>query len=139
MSLNVGRFVPVRFLALISHFVILVTVLWSVNATVNSCLPTGYSQTDFETFKERLTIGFSLAIALIAIEMIGFLLGISMFVTSIALISTLAHVVASILLAMFVLDSWECQSYWYIFGFCSATPAFFELVALMLYGLGKRR
>jgi len=37
-SLSIGRFVPVRFLALLAHFIILVTLLWSLVIILTSHL-----------------------------------------------------------------------------------------------------
>ncbi|XP_012562629.1 transmembrane protein 107 [Hydra vulgaris] len=134
-----GSFIPVRFLALISHFVILVTVFWSLDITLKTCLLTGYTDQEYADQERKLTIGFSISIALFIFEMLSFLSGVSMFHSSVAMISIITHVSASISLSMFVLEYWTCDRFWYIFGFCSAFPASLELVTLMLFMICKKR
>lgn len=135
----VGKFIPVRFLALIAHFVILVILLWSLDSSLKTCLPVGYTQDEYDQANTELTVGLSVAIALFGFEMISFLMGISMFVASVAMISIFTHVCAAVTLSLFILESWECQRYWYIFGFCSALPALFEISVLLLFLMGKRK
>ena len=57
---------------------------------------------------------------------------------SIALLSITAHATASVALAYFALDVWDCNLYWWIFGFCSGLPALLE-VLLMVGVLGLKK
>ena len=139
MHHGVGSFIPVRFLALIAHSVLLITMLWSRKSTLDTCLPPEYTTQQYNDMHETMTIGFALALALLGVEVLGFLFGVSMFVFGLAIISILAHCFGVVTLTLFILRAWSCQRYWYIFGFCSAVPAFFEIVAIVLFMLKKRR
>ena len=79
-----------------------------------------------------------MAVFLLLLELLGFLSGVSMFSPSAALLSTVAHASASVALAYFCLDVWDCHLYWWVFAFCSALPALFE-VLLMIGVLSTKR
>jgi len=135
----VGSFIPIRFLSLTAHFVILVTLLWSLESNLKACLPLQYTQDEYNVQNTNLTVGLSVAIAFYAFEMLSFLFGISMFITSVSLLSTFCHICASVTLSLYTLEGWKCTDYWYIFAFCSAIPMFFESVVVLMFLLGKKR
>ncbi|XP_002403792.3 transmembrane protein 107 [Ixodes scapularis] len=119
--------VPARFLTLSAHFVLLVTLLWAREDNIRACLPWGFSDADYARKDTEIVVGLSLAILLVVFELVGFFSGISMFFPSQALLSIAAHCAASIALAYYVVESWGCAGYWWIFAFCSVLPAFAEL------------
>ena len=43
----------------------------------------------------------------------------------------LCHSSASVALAYFVFDSWDCELYWPVFALCSGLPALTELCAII--------
>ena len=89
-------------------------------------------------FKNFFT-GLGAGIGLLVIEFMGFLSGLSMFgAPSITLISITTHATASVALAYFALDVWDCDLYWWIFGSCSALPALLEIF-LMIGVLGLKK
>ena len=47
------------------------------------------------------------------------------------LTATACHTSASVTLAFFLFDQWECDTYWYVFGFCSALPAVTEIIVII--------
>lgn len=48
-----------------------------------------------------------------------------------SLFSTVAHVAGAVALSMYILESWQCDSFWYIFAFGSCLPAVTEIFVLV--------
>ncbi|KAE8747546.1 hypothetical protein FOCC_FOCC005707 [Frankliniella occidentalis] len=128
---SINRLVPTRFLTLIAHFTIAVIALWAKDENVKASLPVDHTVNDFNAKAYEMTVGLSLAIAFIGLELIGFLSGVSFFMPFISLISIAAHSSATVLLAHFLFDVWNCEVYWWIFTLCSALPATLELGAFV--------
>nr|XP_033781288.1 transmembrane protein 107 isoform X6 [Geotrypetes seraphini] len=121
----VNSLVPSRFLTLIAHLVIVITIFWS------RVLPVHPSKI--------MIVALSVTLGLFAVELVGFLSGVSMFNNAQSLLSLCAHCSASICLSFFVFQKWECFTYWYILGFCSALPACIEIILFIaVFGLKKK-
>uniref|UniRef100_A0A670K8D0 Transmembrane protein 107 n=1 Tax=Podarcis muralis TaxID=64176 RepID=A0A670K8D0_PODMU len=128
--------VPSRFLTLTAHLVIVITIFWSRNFRFSRDTrrnpPCG-----FPPF--RMVVALSVTLGLFAVELAGFLSGVSMFNNVQSLLSLAAHCSASICLSFFVFERWEMVTYWYIMGFCSALPAAVEiLLFISVLGLKKK-
>ncbi|XP_040271124.1 transmembrane protein 107 isoform X2 [Bufo bufo] len=131
--------VPSRFLTLTAHLVIVITIFWSRENNVLACLPLDYTQEQFKAADTELIVALSVTLGMFVIEFAGFFSGVSMFSNSQSLLSLAAHCSASVSLALFVTQKWECTSYWYIFGFCSALPAFTEIIIFIaVFGLKQK-
>ncbi|XP_069678837.1 transmembrane protein 107-like [Periplaneta americana] len=115
--------IPARFLTLTSHLVISIVILWSRHENVKACLPFEYTTEDYSKKDIEMLTGLTIAITLIAFELLTFLMGITMFMPSTAMVSIAAHSSASVLLAYFLFDEWDCNLYWWVFAFCSMLPA----------------
>ncbi len=102
------------------------------------CMYRGTTRTGSIFQDVELSAGLGAAIGLLAVELLGFLSGISMFSPTAALLSTAAHASASVALAYFCLDAWDCGLYWWVFATCSALPAACELL-LMVGVLSTKR
>jgi len=120
-----------RFLILIAHLVIVITMFWSRDLNARSCLKPNASDSEVTEAVGFLTTLLSCTCAMFAIELGSFLFGVSMFNTSQSLLSIGAHTSACITLSFFILDHWACYTYWYIFWFCSFIPAFMEFCILL--------
>jgi len=94
-------------------------------------LPLQYTDSEYHAKDTQLIIGLALTIALIVFELFGFFFGISMFAPLTSLISIVFHTAACISLFYFVFDAWDCDLYWWIFGFCSVLPAFAEMLVMI--------
>ncbi|CAH1776241.1 unnamed protein product [Owenia fusiformis] len=129
--MGVSGLVPARFLTLTAHLILVIVILWSREENVKSCLPLTYTQDEY-TFKDnQLIIGLSVALGLFVLELVGFFGGFSTFMPSQAMISTAAHASGAVAMSFFIFDLWECDTYWWIFGFCSAFPALTEIIVLL--------
>ncbi|XP_047214439.1 transmembrane protein 107 like isoform X1 [Girardinichthys multiradiatus] len=135
----VSSLVPARFLTLIAHLVIVITIFWSRENNVKACLPLGFTQEQYDTEDKKLVVALGVTLGLFAIELAGFFSGVSMFNSSQSLLSLAAHCSASVSLSFFVFEKWECWTYWVIFACCSVLPAFVEvLLFIAVFGLKKK-
>ncbi|XP_029437332.1 transmembrane protein 107 isoform X3 [Rhinatrema bivittatum] len=135
----ISSLVPSRFLTLVAHLVIVITIFWSRENNVLACLPPTYTKEEYSSRDTEMIVALSVTLGLFAVELAGFLSGVSMFNNTQSLISLSAHCSASISLSFFVFQKWECFTYWYILGFCSALPAFIEVILFIaVFGLKKK-
>uniref|UniRef100_A0A3B3D8S6 Transmembrane protein 107 n=1 Tax=Oryzias melastigma TaxID=30732 RepID=A0A3B3D8S6_ORYME len=111
--------VPARFLTIIAHLVIVITIFWSRDNNVKACLPLEFTQEQYDTEDRKLVVALSVTLGLFAVELAGFFSGVSMFNSSQGLLSTGAHASASVALLFFLFEQWECDIYWWIFAICS--------------------
>eukprot|EP00090_Calanus_glacialis_P020264 TRINITY_DN31182_c0_g1_i1.p1 TRINITY_DN31182_c0_g1~~TRINITY_DN31182_c0_g1_i1.p1 ORF type:complete len:140 (-),score=35.89 TRINITY_DN31182_c0_g1_i1:75-494(-) len=136
--LQASGLVPARFLTLISHLVLTLTVLMAREDNVLACLPLDHTQVEFARKDTELAAGLGVAIGLMAIEMVGFLSGLSMFSPVQSLLSIALHASATVSMAYLILDVWDCGLFWWIFGLCSCFPAVVELTIMVgVLGLKK--
>ena len=127
-----------RFLTLISHFVLTLTVLMGREENVLACLPLDHTELDLTRKDTELAAGLGVTIALLGIEMIGFMSGLTMFSPLQSLLSIGTHATATIALAYLLLDIWDCDLFWWIFSVCSCFPAVVELTIIVgVLGLKK--
>ncbi|ELU14885.1 hypothetical protein CAPTEDRAFT_96181 [Capitella teleta] len=89
----VSGLVPARFLCMIAHLVLTIVILLSRDSNVKACLPLNYSPNEYDSkdteFPSRLIVGLSVALGLLVFELVGFMGGISMFMSSQAMICIL--------------------------------------------------
>ncbi|XP_068179679.1 transmembrane protein 107 like isoform X2 [Antennarius striatus] len=135
----IGSLVPARFLTLIAHLVIVITIFWSRENNVKACLPLDFTQEEYDKEDKKLMVALAVTIGMFAIELAGFFSGVSMFNSSQGLLSLTVHCSASVSLSFFVFERWECWTYWVIFAICSVLPAFVEiLLFIAVFGLKKK-
>ncbi|XP_055045401.1 transmembrane protein 107 like [Misgurnus anguillicaudatus] len=135
----VSSLVPSRFLTLIAHLVIVIIIFWSRENSVKACLPLDYTNEEYRSEDTRLVVALSVTLGLFAVELIGFLSGISMFNNNQALLSIGCHASGSVALLFFMFEQWTCSIYWWIFGFCSVIPALYEIILfIVVCGLKKK-
>ena len=68
--LQASGLVPTRFLTLISHLVLTLTVLMAREDNVLACLPLDHTPVEFSRKDTELAAGLGVAIGLMAIEMV---------------------------------------------------------------------
>ncbi|XP_073794587.1 transmembrane protein 107 like isoform X2 [Danio rerio] len=135
----VSSLVPARFLTLIAHLVIVIIIFWSREYSVRACLPLDYTNEEYTAEDTRLVVALSVTLGLLAIELVGFLCGISMFNNNQALLSIGCHSSGSVALLFFMFEQWTCSIYWWIFSFCSVIPALYEMVIVVVVFGCKRK
>lgn len=135
----INSLVPARFLTIIAHLVIVITIFWSRENNVKACLPLDFTQEEYDIEDKKLVVALGVTLGLFAIELAGFFSGVSMFNSSQSLLSTGVHASASVALLFFLFEQWECDIYWWILALCSFLPAFVEvLLFVAVFGLKKK-
>ncbi|XP_029360695.1 transmembrane protein 107 like isoform X3 [Echeneis naucrates] len=128
----VSSLVPARFLTIIAHLVIVITIFWSRENNVKASLPLEFTQEEYDYEDRRLVVALAVTLGLFAVELAGFFSGVSMFNSSQGLLSLAVHCSASVSLSFFVFDKWECWTY-------CVLPAFVEiLLFIAVFGLKKK-
>ncbi|XP_059574986.1 transmembrane protein 107 isoform X2 [Alligator mississippiensis] len=131
--------VPWRFLALVAHLVIVIGAFWAREDNVRASLPLDHTPEEYGRRDTELVVALSVTLGLFAVELAGFLSGVSMFNPLQGLLSLGAHCGAAISLSLFLSAHWESASYWYILGTCSALPAAGEILLFVsVFGLKKK-
>ncbi|RZF42464.1 hypothetical protein LSTR_LSTR013228 [Laodelphax striatellus] len=133
MSMSVlcaDALIPSRFLTLIAHLTITVVILSARDEVVTASLPYDYEEDDnYQSRKSfEILIGLSLAIGLLAIELTGFIFGLSMFMPAASVLSIGCHASAAIALSYALFDSWDSSLYWAVFALCSVPPGLVEMI-----------
>ncbi|XP_052052847.1 transmembrane protein 107 isoform X1 [Apodemus sylvaticus] len=136
---RISGLVPSRFLTLLAHLVVVITLFWSRESNIQACLPLKFTPEEYEKQDNQLLAALCLTLGLFAVELAGFLSGVSMFNSTQSLLSIAAHCSAAVALSFFIFEQWECTTYWYIFAFCSACPAVTETALFIaVFGLKKK-
>ncbi|XP_075715352.1 transmembrane protein 107 isoform X1 [Rhinoderma darwinii] len=134
----ISSLVPSRFLTLIAHLVIVITIFWSRENNVLACLPADYTQEQFKAADTELIVALSVTLGMFVIELAGFFSGVSMFNNTQSVLSIGAHASASVALLFYLFEGWPCAVYWWIFALCSVLPAFTEII-IFIAVLGLKR
>ncbi|XP_064357167.1 transmembrane protein 107 isoform X2 [Dromaius novaehollandiae] len=135
---SLGVLVPARFLALTAHLVTVLTILWARDPHVLASLPLEFSPEEYARVDTELLVALGVTLGLLALELGGFLSGLSMFHRPQALLSAMAHGGTTLALLLFLAERWDCGAYWGLLGAGSALPAATELL-LMGVVLGCKR
>ncbi|KAG8507083.1 Transmembrane protein 107, partial [Galemys pyrenaicus] len=164
---QISGLVPSRFLTLLAHLVVVITLFWSRDSNIQACLPLTFTPEEYEKQDIQLVVALSVTLGLFAVELAGFFSGVSMFnstqrqaadsglcnmvreqevnlnpkafLDSGVFQAIGAHCSASVALSFFIFERWECTTYWYIFAFCSALPAVTEMALFVsVFGLKKK-
>jgi len=118
-----------------AHLIIVLIIFWSRDGNIKACLPaTASGQPSPDQYAQKdteLIVGLSVTLGLFIIEFAGFFGGISMFMPTQSLLSISAHLSAAVTLSYFVFETWSCDMFWYVFGFCSCMPAIFEIFLMI--------
>ncbi|CAI8029682.1 Transmembrane protein 107, partial [Geodia barretti] len=131
--------VPARFLSLTAHLVLTIMLYWSREPHISACTSADADESSSEYKRKDLQLLLALSFTLLctAVEFGGFFLGLSMFTSLPSIFSITSHVSACISLALFIVNEWSCDDYWFIFGFCSV-PSFIVEVAVISWTLKCR-
>jgi len=109
---SIKGLIPARFLVMIAHLVIIITMFWSLTPNVQACLPVPYTAEEFNNAETFLIVLLSITLGLFCVELGGFMSGVSMFNVSQSLLSVAAHAGACVALSFFLFDEYACSDYW---------------------------
>ncbi|KAF3813545.1 transmembrane protein 107 isoform X2 [Mirounga angustirostris] len=86
---RISGLVPSRFLTLLAHLVVVITLFWSRDSNIQACLPLTFTQEEYEKQDIQLVVALSVTLGLFAVELAGFFSGVSMFNSTQSLICIL--------------------------------------------------
>ena len=69
--LHASGLVPTRFLTLLAHLILSLTLLMSREENVKACLPFEYAEEDYARKDVELATGLGVAVGLLVIELLG--------------------------------------------------------------------
>ncbi|XP_054157275.1 transmembrane protein 107-like [Oppia nitens] len=138
MTMVASQLIPMRFIVMMGHLVLIILLLWDRDHSVRSCIHWEFEKSEYYAKDVELIIGLSLSLIFIVIEFLGFLSGFSMFNSMHCLCSLLAHALACMCLCYFITDVWDCSLFWWIFSLFSVMPALSELYIIISAVLFKR-
>ncbi|XP_021093993.1 transmembrane protein 107 isoform X2 [Heterocephalus glaber] len=76
---RISGLVPSRFLTLLAHLVVVITLFWSRDSNILACLPLRFTPEEYKKQDILLLTALSVTLGLFAVELAGFLSGVSMF------------------------------------------------------------
>ncbi|XP_034502981.1 transmembrane protein 107 isoform X2 [Ailuropoda melanoleuca] len=86
---RISGLVPSRFLTLLAHLVVVITLFWSRDSNIQACLPLTFTPEEYEKQDIQLVVALSVTLGLFAVELAGFFSGVSMFNSTQSLICIL--------------------------------------------------
>ncbi|XP_060060359.1 transmembrane protein 107 isoform X4 [Erinaceus europaeus] len=103
---QISRLVPSRFLTLLAHLVVVITLFWSrpavfhlsapgsapQDSNIQACLPLTFTPEEYAKQDTQLVAALSVTLGLFAVELTGFFSGVSMFNSTQSLICILLPV-----------------------------------------------
>ncbi|XP_069857466.1 transmembrane protein 107 isoform X3 [Dipodomys merriami] len=87
---RISGLVPSRFLTLLAHLVVVITLFWSRDSNIQACLPLRFTPEEYQKQDTQLVIALAVTLGLFAVELTGFLSGVSMFNSTQSLICILS-------------------------------------------------
>nr|KAF6305541.1 transmembrane protein 107 [Pipistrellus kuhlii] len=76
---RISGLVPSRFLTLLAHLVVVITLFWSRDSNIQACLPLTFTTEEYKTQDIQLVAALAVTLGLFAVELAGFFSGVSMF------------------------------------------------------------
>lgn len=128
--------VPLRFIALVSHFVALSTLIWSRTPVVTGCLDWSDGEPTNAEYKSKdveMVTAICISLICCSIELVGFISGLSLFNNLHCFTSFLGHVLAIFSLVLIVYGRVTCSLIWLIVAAFSVTPATCEVAIIIIY------
>lgn len=128
-------------MTILGHLVIAVVILWTRDEVVKVCVDWDLSESvgkQIESKNTEMTVALSLTVALVAIELLCFMTGISMFYPLHSFLSFLSHAIACVGLGLLVMDGWECALVWWLFAIFTLIPAVSEILLISSVLLFKK-
>ncbi|XP_034502982.1 transmembrane protein 107 isoform X3 [Ailuropoda melanoleuca] len=89
---RISGLVPSRFLTLLAHLVVVITLFWSRDSNIQACLPLTFTPEEYEKQDIQLVVALSVTLGLFAVELAGFFSGVSMFNSTQSLISLVLEI-----------------------------------------------
>lgn len=126
-----SQMIPTRFLCTMGHFIALIMVFYTKKNNLRASLVDNNSSSDYLNANSELLAALWLCIICFAIEWIGILMGVSIFITFVNAFDILAHFMGGVLVCWFIIETWHYQTMWYFFVFFNLLPASLEIISFI--------
>ncbi|CAG7838436.1 unnamed protein product [Allacma fusca] len=131
-SLSGTGLIPTRYLVLMAQLTLSITLLMDREGNVKACLPYDHTSEQYIGKDTELIVGLSLSIAFIAIELLTFGTGFTMFSNFATVFSIMAHSAGTVALAYFATDIWDCNLFWWIFSLSVCFPLLTDISVIIV-------
>lgn len=115
--------IPTRFMSTICFLVATIMVFSTMPENILAALPPTYSESSYQSCRVSFTFALSLNLICIGVNLLGFMLGFSMFMSAICVINIVSHTLGCIYTCVFIMQSWylicvhSCYCVYYEFSF----------------------
>jgi len=119
--------IPTRFMSTICFLVATIMVFSTMAENILMALPPNYSESSYRSNSTSFTFALVLTIISIGVNLLGFMLGFSMFMPAVCVLNIVSHTVGCIYTCVFIMQSWHFMTFWYIWVFFAGPVALLEL------------
>ena len=113
---------PMRFLLQVCHLIAVLTVVYDTDGVAKEVVGSG----DLSGTKASLEAVSWAAIVCLALDFVGLFLGFSVFSVKVNCFQIMCHFLGALLVALFVSEHWNTESYTYLFVFFNLLPTAVE-------------
>ncbi|XP_053908755.1 transmembrane protein 107 isoform X2 [Cuculus canorus] len=131
--------VPLRFLALTAHLVLLLAAAVAADPHVRASLPPDFTPEEFAHAQRLLWVALGVAVGLLGVELIGFFGGVSTFHVGQGLLSVLCHTGAALSLSLAWSEGGGLRGSTAVLGLGSLPPALTEALLMVSLLCWKRK
>eukprot|EP00474_Spongospora_subterranea_P009099 CRZ09557.1 hypothetical protein [Spongospora subterranea] len=127
---------PSRFLLTTLHFMVVTMLFNSKGNNLRAGLSLTFTIDQYRQVESEFDAAIWICIACFIIEYIALFSGVSIMKNAQNGFLSCLHLLGTVLLSWFILDSWHYKSFWYLVVCCSMIPAILESIVIMTTFLG---
>jgi len=98
--------IPTRFMSTICFLVATIMVFSTMAENILMALPPNYSESSYRSNSTSFTFALVLTLISIGVNLLGFMLGFSMFMPAVCVLNIVSHTVGCIYTCVFIMQSW---------------------------------
>jgi transmembrane protein 107 len=131
MGIVTESIVPAKFISLISHILMLITIYWTYWQNVKSGLPSNSTSDDELRAQISILVCVSLSLLMQGFGLLVLFFGYSLFFDSFNLIQIVFHLFGTIITSWFILDDWAYTGLWGIWFFTVLFPFLIDFLTFI--------
>jgi hypothetical protein len=98
--------IPTRFMSTVCFLVATIMVFSTMPENILAALPPNYSEASFRTNNTSFTFALVVTLVCIGTNLLGFMLGFSMFLPGVCVLNIVSHTLGCIYTCVFIMQSW---------------------------------
>jgi hypothetical protein len=126
-----SQLIPTRFLLTMAHFIAVLMVFYTKQNNIANSLASDYTQGDYNQATSSVLAAVWLSILCLALEFLGMLSGVSLFMRSLSGFAILSHFTGGILICWYIVEAWHFVTIWYLWAFFCVPTAALEAIAFI--------